>query len=169
MTKIKDNIIIEIDGERYEVPCAAVDQDQNIINEMTSLDDHGLFLHSDGLSTSRIKIIAYDPYSRIYKVDLNGQLKQIRVLRALDLMIEKMGLNISHAKKLSIMEAPMPGLVTAIKISIGDHVVKGTPLVILEAMKMENVIAAPHDAVIKEISVMVGQAVERGLALLEFE
>jgi len=64
--------------------------------------------------------------------------------------------------------ATMPGLVTEIKIAIGQHVDKGTPLVILEAMKMENVIAAPHDATIKEINVQVGQAVERGFPLLEF-
>jgi biotin carboxyl carrier protein len=84
-------------------------------------------------------------------------------------MIEKMGLNTLHSKKLSVMEAPMPGLVTSIKVAPGDHVTKGTTLLILEAMKMENVIAAPHEATIKEIKVKVGQAVERGFPLVEFE
>jgi biotin carboxyl carrier protein len=65
--------------------------------------------------------------------------------------------------------APMPGLVTGIKIAAGQEVEKGTPLLILEAMKMENVIVAPHQAIIKEIKVTPGQAVEKGAVLLEFE
>jgi biotin carboxyl carrier protein len=63
----------------------------------------------------------------------------------------------------------MPGLVTGIKTEAGKEVEKGTPLLILEAMKMENVIVAPHQAIIKEIKVIAGQAVEKGAVLLEFE
>ena len=62
----------------------------------------------------------------------------------------------------------MPGLVTSIKMTQGQEVEKGTPLLILEAMKMENVITAPHQAIIKEIKVIVGQPVDKGAVLVEF-
>ena len=51
----------------------------------------------------------------------------------------------------------------------GDEVEKGTPLLILEAMKMENVIKSPGDVVIKEILVGKGKAVEKNEILITFE
>ena len=50
------------------------------------------------------------------------------------------------------LRAPMPGLVKLVRAAIGDAVIKGQPLLILEAMKMEHTIAAPHDGVIAEIA-----------------
>lgn len=87
----------------------------------------------------------------------------------LDLLIEKMGLNSTKTKKLSVLKAPMPGLVTGIKIAAGQEVEKGTPLIILEAMKMENMISAPHQAIIKSVNVSIGQAVDKGSVLVEFD
>jgi biotin carboxyl carrier protein len=169
--KFQSKTTIEIDGERFEMTANESGDDQS------SMADHidvisqaeGMYKFQNGNNLYQIKMIGYDTESHTYSIEMDGQLKQLRIYRELDLMIEKMGLNTLHSKKLSVMEAPMPGLVTSIKVSAGDHVMKGTTLLILEAMKMENVIAAPHEATIKEIRVNVGQAVERGLALVEFE
>jgi biotin carboxyl carrier protein len=163
-------MIIEIDGERFELnldgkETLTVDSIQNL-NGVENEPETYLFKHGD--RSYKINVIEFDLLSRTCTVELNGQVKQVRILRDLDVMIEKMGLNTKNATKQSLMVAPMPGLVTEIKITIGQHVEKGTPLLILEAMKMENVIAAPHDATVKEINVRVGQAVERGFPLLEF-
>ncbi|MEP6796183.1 MAG: biotin/lipoyl-containing protein [Saprospiraceae bacterium] len=169
--KFQSKTTIEIDGERFEMTAnesgVIFTTINNQLNMITQVD--GVYHFKEGNVLHQIKVIGYDTDSHTYSIEKDGQLKQVRVYRDLDLMIEKMGLNKIHSKKLSLMEAPMPGLVTSIKVDIGDHVVKGAPLLILEAMKMENVIAAPHDATIKEIKVKIGQAVERGLALLEFE
>jgi len=161
MTRITGNITIEIDGERFEM---TADDSGNTFIE----NGDGLYQFVDGDTPHRITVIEFDLPSRTCTVDMDGQLKQVRIIRELDLTIEKMGLNATHSKKQSLMVAPMPGLVTEIKVAIGEHVDKGNPLLILEAMKMENVISAPHEAIIKEIKVKVGQAVERGLPLLEF-
>ena len=83
--------------------------------------------------------------------------KKSLLIDDLDLLIEKMGLNSTQSKKLSVLNAPMPGLVTGIKITEGQEVEKGTPLIILEAMKMENVIIAPHHAIIKQINVSLAR------------
>jgi len=53
-------------------------------------------------------------------------------------------------------------------VSTGDKVAKGDPLLILEAMKMENVIKAPTDVTIQKINVLVGDNVEKNQTLIEF-
>ena len=57
---------------------------------------------------------------------------------------------------------PMPGTVYSIKKRVGDTVKKGEPVVVLEAMKMENDIPAPADGVVKAIYVSEGQSVSTG-------
>jgi len=116
-----------------------------------------------------ITVLEFDLRSRSCVLKVDGEIKQVKFLRELDLMIERMGLNAVQVNQLKNLIAPMPGLVTGIKTEAGQEVEKGTPLLILEAMKMENVIVAPHQAIIKEIKVIAGQAVEKGTVLLEFE
>ena len=63
----------------------------------------------------------------------------------------------------------MPGLVLSVEARIGQEVKKGDAVLILEAMKMENVIKSPGEGVIKKILVKQGQAVEKGLVLVELD
>jgi 3-methylcrotonyl-CoA carboxylase alpha subunit len=65
------------------------------------------------------------------------------------------------------MSAPMPGVVLKVLASQGQHVTKGTPLVILEAMKMEHVIAAPYDGTVAAINCKEGELVQPGFDLIE--
>ena len=65
------------------------------------------------------------------------------------------------------LRAPMPGLVKLSRATAGDSVTKGQPLLVLEAMKMEHTIAAPHDGVIEEI-VPEGAQVTDGTVLVRF-
>ena len=55
------------------------------------------------------------------------------------------------------------------KVNVGDQVKKGETLLIIEAMKMENLILSPRDAVVKSINVAVNERVESSTALVEFE
>jgi 3-methylcrotonyl-CoA carboxylase alpha subunit len=65
------------------------------------------------------------------------------------------------------LRAPMPGLVKIVRAAQGDAVVKGQPLLVLEAMKMEHTIAAPHDGIIAEIAAE-GAQVSDGTVLVRF-
>ncbi|QPC93995.1 acetyl/propionyl/methylcrotonyl-CoA carboxylase subunit alpha [Mesorhizobium sp. INR15] len=65
------------------------------------------------------------------------------------------------------LRAPMPGLVKLVRAAKGDTVIKGQPLLILEAMKMEHTIAAPHDGVIADIA-SEGAQVTDGTVLVRF-
>jgi biotin carboxyl carrier protein len=63
----------------------------------------------------------------------------------------------------------MPGLVLNILVEAGQEVSKGDALLILEAMKMENVIKASGDGKVRSVKVKKGDAVDKGLLLVEME
>ncbi|MER8089235.1 acetyl-CoA carboxylase biotin carboxylase subunit [Streptomyces sp. NPDC087532] len=57
------------------------------------------------------------------------------------------------------LAAPMPGTVTVVKVAVGDEVVAGQSLLVVEAMKMEHVISAPHAGTVTELDVIAGATV----------
>lgn len=63
--------------------------------------------------------------------------------------------------------SPMPGLVKAVFASVGQNVVSGERLAILEAMKMEHTLSAPRDGIIAEVLTKEGAQVEAGTALIQ--
>ncbi len=67
------------------------------------------------------------------------------------------------------LEAPIPGKVVAVKVAEGDRVEPGQPLVVLEAMKMENELAAEREGTVSRVHVEPGMAVEAGMVLVELE
>ncbi|GIL16141.1 MAG: hypothetical protein BroJett039_13140 [Chloroflexota bacterium] len=66
-----------------------------------------------------------------------------------------------------IVIAPMPGQVRAVLVQAGDAVTAGQPLALLEAMKMELKVSAPHDGIVSKVYVTQGQSVEREQILME--
>jgi len=64
------------------------------------------------------------------------------------------------------LTAPMPGAVVRVLVSVGDAVVVGQPLVVLEAMKMEHTVAAPAAGMVATVSVTAGQQVDAGTVLV---
>jgi biotin carboxyl carrier protein len=67
------------------------------------------------------------------------------------------------------LKAPMPGLVVRVQVEAGQEVVAGAPLVVLEAMKMENQLKAPGPGRVSEVRVAAGQVVEKGQVLIRLE
>ena len=63
----------------------------------------------------------------------------------------------------------MPGLVLEVAAEIGQEVKKGDPLLILEAMKMENVIKSMGEGKVKAIHIKQGEALEKGQLMIEME
>jgi biotin carboxyl carrier protein len=67
------------------------------------------------------------------------------------------------------IEAPIPGKVVAVRVDVGDEVAAGQPVVVLEAMKMENELAAEGPGRVSAVHVEPGQTVDSGTLLVEFE
>ncbi|MET8338536.1 acetyl/propionyl/methylcrotonyl-CoA carboxylase subunit alpha [Streptosporangium canum] len=64
-----------------------------------------------------------------------------------------------------VVRSPMPGTVLVVKVSAGEQVAEGQPLLIVEAMKMEHTVTAPVGGVIAELPVRTGQAVDMDAVL----
>ncbi|HVO76281.1 MAG TPA: acetyl-CoA carboxylase biotin carboxyl carrier protein subunit [Ignavibacteriaceae bacterium] len=81
------------------------------------------------------------------------------------MMMESAGHSNHHVE----IKSPMPGLILKFKKKIGEEVEAGEPVLILEAMKMENELRSPAKGKIKEIFVKEGIAVEKGVTLFMIE
>ncbi len=64
------------------------------------------------------------------------------------------------------LRAPMPGLVRHVRVAVGDLVQRGQIVIVLEAMKMENDLAATRAGVVKSVGIATGQTVNQGDALV---
>lgn len=84
-------------------------------------------------------------------------------------LMQLLGIDRSARAMVRELKAPMPGLVLKLLVKEGDTVKKNDPLLVLEAMKMENVIKSAGDAVVKKIHAEERAAVEKGQLLLSFE
>ncbi|MCB9257674.1 MAG: biotin/lipoyl-binding protein [Chitinophagales bacterium] len=86
-----------------------------------------------------------------------------------DVLLDQLGMSNLSAKKMRDIKAPMPGLVLDVKIKEGDELKEGDTILVLEAMKMENMLKSPGAGVVKAIKVKTGEAVEKGQVLVEVE
>jgi len=67
------------------------------------------------------------------------------------------------------LKSPMPGLLVSVLCSAGDQIQAGQPLVVLQAMKMENELSLPRGGKVSAVSVEAGQTVEQGQVLVVVE
>jgi biotin carboxyl carrier protein len=102
-------------------------------------------------------------------VIVNGVKHEVSVTTELDALLHNLGMDKVASGKVNTVKAPMPGLVLRIIAEEGSPVTKGDPLLVLEAMKMENVIKAAADGMVKKVLVTTRMAVEKNQVLLELE
>ncbi|MDY7395303.1 acetyl-CoA carboxylase biotin carboxyl carrier protein subunit [Aureibaculum sp. 2210JD6-5] len=104
-----------------------------------------------------------------YVIKVNNTIYEVSISSPLDNLINEMGFALASTKNVNTIKAPMPGLILDINVKVGQEVKEDETLLILEAMKMENVITSPRDGVIKSITAIKGNTVEKGTLLIEFE
>ena len=115
------------------------------------------------------EIISADFISKKYTVKVNNNIYEVAIDGALELLIKGLGIERGRTKVINAIKAPMPGLILEINVKVGQEVKENDPLLILEAMKMENSFLSPRNGVIKSIAVEKGNAVDKGQLLIEFE
>lgn len=116
----------------------------------------------------RAEIIKTDNVTKTFTIRINNRPYTVQLKDKFDLLLEKMGMNNASAGKIITVKAPMPGLIIDLRVKEGDTVKAHDPLLILEAMKMENMIKSPGDAIVKSIKVRKGDNVEKNQVLIEF-
>lgn len=115
------------------------------------------------------RLTAFDFRKKTVYLHVNDQLYQVRLHDHFDELIQRMGLTTNVTHRIKDVKAPMPGLVLSVAVEPGDTVKEGDTLLILEAMKMENVIKSSGEGVVKSIPIEKGKAVDKGDLLIEME
>jgi biotin carboxyl carrier protein len=113
-------------------------------------------------------LVSLDKEARKVTLRIEGKKLTAQIKEPVDLLFEQLGMKQTLVKKVNDLKAPMPGLIVKLLVAVGDTVKQGEPLLILEAMKMENVFKAAADVTIKEIKVSEKQSVEKGQLLMLF-
>ncbi|MGN7987765.1 acetyl-CoA carboxylase biotin carboxyl carrier protein subunit [Pedobacter sp. 22226] len=103
------------------------------------------------------------------KIKVNGNIYQISIEDQFDVLLKQLGLDNLTSNKVSEIKAPMPGLVLKVLAEENAEVKKGDNLLILEAMKMENILKSSTDGVIKKVLVKQGDKVEKNQILVQFK
>ena len=123
----------------------------------------------DQFNSWHVEVVDFDAAARELQIVVNGHSYAVRIETELDLLIQKMGFSTQVAHKVRDVKAPMPGTVLDIFVEPGQQIQEGDKLLILEAMKMENVLKSPGDGVIKAIQVSKGSAVNKNEVLILLE
>ncbi|MGB5950630.1 MAG: acetyl/propionyl/methylcrotonyl-CoA carboxylase subunit alpha [Parvibaculum sp.] len=105
---------------------------------------------------------AFVPAARGFALIREGVVRDFIVPDPLDV-------DLVHEGEVGALKSPMPGKIVAVLTGAGAAVKKGAALVVMEAMKMEQTLAAPADGVVEAVNVAAGDQVEAGAALVTFE
>ena len=114
-------------------------------------------------------IVEANTTEKTFVISINNNNYRVELKDQYDELLQFLGMDNLKKLKESEIKAPMPGRVLEIMKNPGDSIVKGDGILVLEAMKMENVIKSPVDGIIKKIVVEKSQAVDKNELLVEFK
>ncbi len=158
--KIQENLYV-IDTEKSTI------NESRVNYHLEKINDGGYMFTLNGKKWIA-DLVKIDKENKQVTLRIQSKKINVKLKEPVDILLEKLGMQNMSTKKVNNLKAPMPGLVAKILVKEGDEVKQGDPLLILEAMKMENVFKAPADVVIKNIKVTEKQAVEKNTELITF-
>jgi biotin carboxyl carrier protein len=147
-----DAYSVEIDGERHDL-------------ELVSVDGAVASLRFPS-SGRNLRITYHQGVSGSWRITVGQREFDFEVLTPAEAVQAVSSVGDSGPSRLT---APIPGKVVAVKIDVGDEVEPGQALIVLEAMKMENELAADQTGKVAAIHVVAGDTVEGGELLVELE
>lgn len=122
----------------------------------------------DGKSYTAL-VDSIDREAKTVTLRINNRPYTVAVEEPLDRLLKSMGLDAAAGAKAAPVKAPMPGMILRILVAPGQTVAKGDGLLVLEAMKMENVLKATAPGTVKAVLAVEKTAVEKGTVLIEME
>lgn len=157
------NYLINVNGEKIKLSKGELDSLDSI--KIDSVNFHLL----ENNQASKIKVLHSDFSNKSLTVSVNGNTYEVKIEDEYDQQVNKMGLLAVASQKVNTVKSPMPGLIVDVMVNAGDAVSEGTPLIVLSAMKMENIILSQGDGIVKSIEVKKDDAVEKGQLIIEME
>ena len=136
--------------------------------ESINIDEKSVSLRVNG-NKYHCRILKKYPENNTYFIKVNGKLIALEKKYHYDDAVSKISKYTKSDQKVKQLLSPMPGLILEIQTAVGSEVKKDEPLMILEAMKMENVLCSPVDGIIEEIVVTPKQTVEKNSVLIKFK
>lgn len=159
--------ISDVNGEKYEID---IDQEDLIIVDGKTYEVDVKFLSDSGvlslLLDNRSVEAIVEEKDDAWRVLIQGELYTVTVQdeRAYRLARER-GTHVDFGGE-AVVKSPMPGLITEVLVEVGQNVVQGDKVVVLESMKMENELRTPRDGVVTHVFVDPGANVEKGQSLV---
>ena len=154
--QVNENAEFEFDAEQM-----------NNFDLVKEQDEHFHILKNN--KAFRAEVVEANFPNKTFTIKVNGNPYKIKIADHFDQLVNQLGLSVVNTQKVTDVKAPMPGLVLGVSVEVGQEVQKGDGLLILEAMKMENVIKSVGEGVVKAIHIDQGKAVEKGQLLIEME
>ncbi|MCB8965252.1 MAG: acetyl-CoA carboxylase biotin carboxyl carrier protein subunit [Bacteroidales bacterium] len=148
-----DFAIFEVDGKRYEVDIAQVE------NGVYSILHNG--------KSFNIEIIPGDG-PKSYYVNTYYNSREVEIIDAQSRYQQSRKSSDGYAVE-KVISTPMPGRVVKIPVSEGDAVQQGSTVIVISAMKMESEYKSPVDGVVKKIYVAEGDNINANQPLVEVE
>jgi biotin carboxyl carrier protein len=143
-----------VNGDSFEIDLAK----QGVVHHV---------LHNNKSYT--VELIHFDKDEKQCTLLVNNKEMNVSIEDRFDALLHQLGMDNMNSQKVNEVKAPMPGLVLNVLVKPGEEVAKGDGLLVLEAMKMENIIKSPTDGVIKSVEVEQSNAVEKNQVLIKFE
>lgn len=115
------------------------------------------------------ELVAMNRQQKTMLLTVDGHELEVQIQEPVDMVLEKMGWESAAKQQVNQIISPMPGMILKIYVTEGQKVEKGDPILVLEAMKMENVFKASEAATVKEVKVKENTVVEKGMVLVVLE
>jgi biotin carboxyl carrier protein len=161
-----------LDGQTYDVTIEEVSGSYRVHLGEESYTVHRRKLGEGGLTSLLINNrpfeVEVERHPAGFSVTLGGSAHTVEILDPLAALATRVTRR-KTGKEMETIVAPMPGVVISLEVSVGDRVEAGTPLVVVEAMKMQNELASIHPGVVRQIKVEPGQKVDTQEALIVLE
>jgi len=153
---------------RWEDKIIKVSSKAQLIWEWTRLSE-GTFSVKIENKSYKVEAIDGPDSSGNMTIRVEGVERQVKILDERALLLDKMGMSSVDTGADLTLYAPMPGKVLSVKVEPGQTVEPGDALLVLEAMKMENVIKSAIGGVVEDVLAKAGMVVEKGELLVAFE
>lgn len=135
--------------------------------DLVALPSNEIFHLVHNHKTYTIEVLEKNIAEKTLLLRINGRSYLAQAEDELDKLLKQLGMSAGSSAKVNNIKAPMPGLILQVLVAEGQAIQKGDSLLILEAMKMENVIKSPGEGVIKAIKVQQGAPVDKNQILID--
>lgn len=157
----KYNFDIIADHNQLKVNNETIELDRLALNSSSA---HVLFKNK----SYTVEVVELNREEKTAVIKVNNNIYTLTIKDQFDQLLKQLGMDNLTVNKIQQIKAPMPGLVLSVLATEGTEVKKGDNLLVLEAMKMENMIKSPTDGVIKKIEIKQGDKVEKNEILISF-